>query len=149
MALPEWKDPSTRGIAHRPARLVQPALRDRELNNAFYRLPTCDAFATWAAAVPDDFVIAVKAYLTQIRRLRDPAQATKRPLDAPAGLGTAQEGVRPEVADDERLARGPRRAEGAGRGRPERTDGRRPPSRAGRPTRRAGRRPGEPGGGAE
>jgi uncharacterized protein YecE (DUF72 family) len=65
--------------------------RTVELNNAFYRLPTRDAFATWAATVPTDFVIAVKAsrYLTHIRRLRDPAQAIGRLLDSASGLGTA------------------------------------------------------------
>ena len=46
-----------------------------ELNNAFYRLPEASTFAAWASAVPDGFVVAVKAsrYLTHVRRLHDPA----------------------------------------------------------------------------
>lgn len=60
-----------------------------ELNNAFYRLPDRDGFADWAARVPADFVIAVKAsrYLTHIKRLRDPAEPVERLLKAAAGLG--------------------------------------------------------------
>ncbi len=46
-----------------------------ELNNAFYRLPEASTFAGWASAVPDGFVVAVKAsrYLTHVRRLHDAA----------------------------------------------------------------------------
>jgi uncharacterized protein YecE (DUF72 family) len=60
-----------------------------ELNNAFYRLPTKDAFREWAAEVPDDFVIAVKAsrYLTHVKRLKDPAEPVKRLITAVRGLG--------------------------------------------------------------
>lgn len=61
-----------------------------ELNNAFYRLPDRDQFADWAARVPDDFVVAVKAsrYLTHIKRLNEPEEPVKRLLDAAAGLGS-------------------------------------------------------------
>ena len=31
-----------------------------ELNNPFYRPPSAETFARWAAAVPDDFSFAVK-----------------------------------------------------------------------------------------
>jgi len=43
-----------------------------EVNATFYRLPTTDAVAAWAEAVPDGFVFAVKSsrYLTHIKRLR-------------------------------------------------------------------------------
>jgi len=44
-----------------------------EVNSSFYRLPSRESVARWAAAVPDDFVFAFKAsrYLTHVRRLRD------------------------------------------------------------------------------
>jgi uncharacterized protein YecE (DUF72 family) len=60
-----------------------------ELNNAFYRLPTRENFASWRDRVPPDFVIAVKAsrYLTHIRRLKDPAEPVDRLLTHAAGLG--------------------------------------------------------------
>jgi uncharacterized protein YecE (DUF72 family) len=61
-----------------------------EINNAFYRLPEPKAVTGWAAAVPDDFVMAVKAsrYLTHIRRLRDPGESVTRLLQRLAGLGS-------------------------------------------------------------
>ncbi len=42
-----------------------------EVNNTFYRLPSRDAVANWAAQTPRDFVFTVKAsrYLTHIKRL--------------------------------------------------------------------------------
>jgi uncharacterized protein YecE (DUF72 family) len=42
-----------------------------EVNNTFYRLPSRDAVANWAAQTPPDFVFTVKAsrYLTHIKRL--------------------------------------------------------------------------------
>jgi uncharacterized protein YecE (DUF72 family) len=60
-----------------------------ELNNAFYRLPGEEAFRTWAAGVPDDFVFAVKAsrYLTHIKRLRDPVEPVERLVGAARRLG--------------------------------------------------------------
>src|ERR1700758_5301668 len=60
-----------------------------EINNAFYRLPEPAAVAGWAAAVPDDFVMAVKAsrYLTHVRRLHDPQEAVTRMLERMGGLG--------------------------------------------------------------
>ena len=44
-----------------------------EVNNTFYRLPSRDAVANWAAQTPPDFVFTVKAsrYLTHIKRLTD------------------------------------------------------------------------------
>ena len=45
-----------------------------ELNSPFYRLPRAATFRAWAAAVPPEFVFAVKAsrFLTHIKRLREP-----------------------------------------------------------------------------
>jgi uncharacterized protein YecE (DUF72 family) len=61
-----------------------------EINNAFYRLPEVTAVAGWAAAVPDDFVVTVKAsrYLTHVRRLRDPEEPVARFRQRMAGLGS-------------------------------------------------------------
>ena len=60
-----------------------------ESNNAFYRLPEGDRFATWAASTPDDFVMAVKMsrYLTHIKRLREPEEPVARFLDRVRHLG--------------------------------------------------------------
>jgi uncharacterized protein YecE (DUF72 family) len=60
-----------------------------EINNAFYRLPEATAVAGWAAAAPEDFVMAVKAsrYLTHIRRLHDPAEPVARVLQRLGPLG--------------------------------------------------------------
>jgi uncharacterized protein YecE (DUF72 family) len=61
-----------------------------ESNSAFYRLPERTLFEKWAATVPDDFVMSVKAsrYLTHIRRLRDPKDPVQRLLKRTAGLGS-------------------------------------------------------------
>jgi uncharacterized protein YecE (DUF72 family) len=63
-----------------------------ELNNAFYRLPDRSTFAAWAAVLPDDFVISVKAsrYLTHVRRLAQPAEPVHRLMDRVKGLGPKQ-----------------------------------------------------------
>ncbi|MGH8890116.1 MAG: DUF72 domain-containing protein [Acidothermaceae bacterium] len=60
-----------------------------ECDNAFYRLPTRETFAKWAAAVPDGFTMAVKAsrFLTHVKRLKDPGEPVKRLLEALGGLG--------------------------------------------------------------
>ncbi|MGW4275434.1 DUF72 domain-containing protein, partial [Streptomyces seoulensis] len=60
-----------------------------ELNNAFYRLPERETFASWRARVPADFVIAVKAsrFLTHVKRLREPAEPVRRLMSRAAGLG--------------------------------------------------------------
>ena len=62
-----------------------------ENNNAFYRLPSREIFARWAACVPPGFVMAVKAsrYLTHMKRLRDPAEPVARLMGVAAGLGAA------------------------------------------------------------
>lgn len=60
-----------------------------EINNAFYRLPERETFASWAERVPPDFVVAVKAsrYLTHIKRLKDPEEPVRRLMSHAAGLG--------------------------------------------------------------
>ncbi|RDI59627.1 DUF72 domain-containing protein [Nocardia pseudobrasiliensis] len=60
-----------------------------ESNNAFYRLPSREVFATWRARTPGDFVVAVKAsrFLTHIKRLREPQEPVRRLLEHAAGLG--------------------------------------------------------------
>ncbi|UYQ63383.1 DUF72 domain-containing protein [Streptomyces peucetius] len=60
-----------------------------ENNNAFYRLPTTEIFASWRQRTPDGFVMAVKAsrFLTHLKRLRDPEEPVHRLMDRTAGLG--------------------------------------------------------------
>ncbi|MGW5386269.1 DUF72 domain-containing protein [Nocardia sp. NPDC003963] len=61
-----------------------------ENNNAFYRLPARETFASWRERTPGDFVVAVKAsrFLTHMKRLRDPGEPVSRLLDRAAGLGS-------------------------------------------------------------
>ncbi|HEX9066634.1 MAG TPA: DUF72 domain-containing protein [Streptosporangiaceae bacterium] len=60
-----------------------------ENDGSFYRLPARETFESWRAAVPDDFVMAIKAsrFLTHVKRLRDPAEPVERLMHAAAGLG--------------------------------------------------------------
>jgi uncharacterized protein YecE (DUF72 family) len=60
-----------------------------ESNNAFYRLPSPEIFAGWAARTPEDFRFTVKMsrYLTHIRRLREPAEPVERFLAHATSLG--------------------------------------------------------------
>lgn len=61
-----------------------------EVNNAFYRLPEAETFASWAGTVPDDFLVSVKAsrYLTHIRRLHQPAEPVGRLTERARELGS-------------------------------------------------------------
>ncbi|MEV7776784.1 DUF72 domain-containing protein [Kitasatospora sp. NPDC088351] len=61
-----------------------------ENNNAFYRLPAAETFATWRERTPEGFVMAVKAsrFLTHIKRLHDPQEPVQRLLSAAEGLGS-------------------------------------------------------------
>ncbi|MDQ6836910.1 MAG: DUF72 domain-containing protein [Actinomycetota bacterium] len=61
-----------------------------EVNNAFYRLPDTHTFSAWAANLPDDFSVAVKAsrYLTHVRRLRDPEEPVTRLMGRAQALGS-------------------------------------------------------------
>ena len=54
--------------------------RSVEVNNSFYRLPSAQTFASWRAAVPEDFVFAVKAsrFITHMKKLTDPHQSIAR-----------------------------------------------------------------------
>ena len=60
-----------------------------ELNSPFYRLPRAATFRAWAAAVPPEFVFAVKAsrFLTHIKRLRDPGPPLTLFMKRARGLG--------------------------------------------------------------
>jgi uncharacterized protein YecE (DUF72 family) len=60
-----------------------------ELNNPFYRLPAKAAFRAWRAAVPGNFVFAVKAsrYLTHLKRLKAPSAPLDRLLRRLGPLG--------------------------------------------------------------
>ena len=51
-----------------------------EINNSFYHLPAEDTLRRWRQAVPDEFVFAVKAsrYITHMKKLKDPADSTRR-----------------------------------------------------------------------
>src|ERR1700722_2040594 len=61
-----------------------------EVNNTFYRLPSADTFASWAARTPDDFVFALKARrsLTTTLRVRSPGEPFSRTLERVQPLGT-------------------------------------------------------------
>ncbi|WP_224995593.1 DUF72 domain-containing protein [Cesiribacter sp. SM1] len=54
--------------------------RSVEINNSFYRLPSAQTFAGWRAAVPPDFLFAVKAsrFITHMKKLTDPQQSIAR-----------------------------------------------------------------------
>lgn len=60
-----------------------------ELNASFYRLAPRERFEAWSAALPEGFVMAVKAsrYLTHVRRLQDPAEPVARFVGSAQGLG--------------------------------------------------------------
>lgn len=64
-----------------------------EINRSYYRLPTRDQFAAWAADVAGHpgFTFAVKAsrYITHMKKLRDPEEPIQRLADATAGLNNA------------------------------------------------------------
>lgn len=76
--------PARSWLAHYSARFATV-----ELNNAFYRLPEATTFADWGQALPDDFVVAVKAsrYLTHVRRLREPEEPVHRLMERAGALG--------------------------------------------------------------
>jgi uncharacterized protein YecE (DUF72 family) len=63
-----------------------------ELNSPFYRLPRAATFRAWAAAVPPEFVFAVKAsrFLTHIKRLREPGPPLTLFMKRAKGLGATR-----------------------------------------------------------
>jgi uncharacterized protein YecE (DUF72 family) len=93
--------PSTRWLEHYAARFGTV-----EVNNTFYRLPKPDTFSAWAARVPEDFAIAIKAsnYLTHYRRLRAPAEPVERLLTHAAGLQSHLSVVLLQLPPDMRAA---------------------------------------------
>lgn len=54
--------------------------RSVEINNSFYHLPSSQTFRFWSEQVPPGFTFAVKAsrYITHMKKLRDPAEATEK-----------------------------------------------------------------------
>ncbi len=60
-----------------------------ELNASFYRLPTPESVARWAASVPRDFSFAWKAsrFLTHMKKLKDPTPPIARMMDVARGFG--------------------------------------------------------------
>jgi uncharacterized protein YecE (DUF72 family) len=63
--------------------------RTVELNNPFYRPPSRETWSRWAAAVPDDFLFAVKVtrVVSHYRRLRGTAEPLARLLEDAGALG--------------------------------------------------------------
>jgi len=63
--------------------------RTVELNNPFYRPPSPETWARWAAAVPDDFLFAVKVtrVVSHYRRLRGTSEPLTRFLEQAGALG--------------------------------------------------------------
>lgn len=90
-----WQYKDWRGILY-PAGLPQRSWLEKyadafptlEVNNAFYRLPSRETFASWRERTPEGFVVAVKAsrFLTHIKRLREPGEPVRRLLEHAAGL---------------------------------------------------------------
>ena len=55
-----------------------------EINNSFYRLPSCETFDKWRKQAPPGFCYAVKAnrYLTQAKKLKDCEEPMERMMAA-------------------------------------------------------------------
>jgi uncharacterized protein YecE (DUF72 family) len=87
----EWKGPFYPPALPAKAMLAYYAARFStvEINATFYRMPTETTVAAWGAAVPADFVFALKApqRITHLRRLRDVDEPVRRFCDAAAALG--------------------------------------------------------------
>jgi uncharacterized protein YecE (DUF72 family) len=60
-----------------------------EINNSFYRLPSCETFAKWRGQAPPGFCYAVKAnrFLTQAKKLLDCEEPMERMMSAVRCLG--------------------------------------------------------------
>ncbi len=60
-----------------------------ELNNTFYSLPKPETLAGWRERAPEDSEFACKAsrYITHMKKLKDPAESTKRFFEAVDALG--------------------------------------------------------------
>jgi uncharacterized protein YecE (DUF72 family) len=79
-----------------------------EVNNTFYRLPPPSTFAQWAARVPDDFTVGIKAsrYLTHYKRLREPEEPVARLLTHARPLGRRLGPVLVQLPPDLRISLG-------------------------------------------
>jgi len=93
-----WQYPDWRGVLYPPGvpqRAWLSAYAEQfctvEVDAAFYRLPSRETFERWRSAVPEGFLMAVKAsrYLTHVRRLAEPEEPVARMVDAARGLGAA------------------------------------------------------------
>jgi uncharacterized protein YecE (DUF72 family) len=64
-------------------------LRSVEINHTFYQLPDPATLAKWRDSTPAGFLFACKAsrYITHMKKLKDPAPATRRFFDAVTMLG--------------------------------------------------------------
>ena len=92
-----WIFPAWRGGTFYPEGLAQreelgyaaSALRCIEINGTFYRTPTAELCARWAAEAPDGFLFSMKAprYLVQKRDLTGVAEAAQPFLRAALALG--------------------------------------------------------------
>ncbi len=62
--------------------------RTTEINSSFYRVPSADTVATWAATVPPGFRFCPKMsrYLTHMKKLREPEEPLSRFFTAMAPL---------------------------------------------------------------
>jgi uncharacterized protein YecE (DUF72 family) len=96
IATPGWQYDDWRRRFY-PERLPQRAwlsyyaarFRAVEVNSTFYRLPKRGTVRSWAEAVPDEFVFALKLsrYVTHIRRLKDAKDSVARFMDVASALG--------------------------------------------------------------
>ncbi|MER7867605.1 DUF72 domain-containing protein [Streptomyces cellulosae] len=91
-----WQYKDWRGVLYPPGLPVRLWLEEYaaafptvEVNNAFYRLPSRETFASWRDRTPPGFVAAVKAsrYLTHVKRLRDPEEPVERLMSRATALG--------------------------------------------------------------
>ncbi len=91
-----WQYKDWRGVLYPPGLPVRLWLEEYaaafptvEVNNAFYRLPSRETFASWRERTPPGFVAAVKAsrYLTHVKRLRDPEEPVERLMSRATALG--------------------------------------------------------------
>ncbi len=78
------KLPASQMLAHYSTRMGAV-----EINNTFYRMPTPEALAAWAAETPTDFRFALKSprRITHDRKLADVAPAVERLDQAARALG--------------------------------------------------------------
>lgn len=90
-----WAYPHWRGAVY-PEGLARSAwlghyassLRSVEVNASFYRLPSAQTLQAWCAAVPEDFVFALKAsaYVTHRKKLLEPERTLPPLLDCAESL---------------------------------------------------------------